>query len=498
MAFHVILDAGLKVSFACKTAENILGYSVSELQTMLFTDNIHPSDLPGFTKSLKELQNTPEASLSQEFRYKHKNGELLKIGVKAYSLLLDNSTKGIAIQLFHVSDQNLHSDGMITETSQESRDNGLRKLFESVNDGIVKTDLDGRIIEANRAYLDLLGVESFGEIYGTLKDYTPYKWHSLEAELLEQDEILEGYSREYEKEYKRKDGSVIPVHVRKWLIRDDAGKPSGIWAIVRRIEQPKQTSHQLQHTIEELSLLNHYQLNEREKERAAIASTIHDELGQAMTALKVDLGWLLESIDNREYCVEKIQKMLQITHDTIKLTQRVTSELRPGILDDLGLIPAIEWYCNEFEERSGIKCNIYLQSSCIHNRDIELNLFRILQESLTNVIRHAKASAVIVKLRCSPENVSLIIEDNGIGIPKEKLTSHKSFGLIGMRERAGYCNGTIKFESNNKGTIIHINIPLNNNNSSATGNQKSKPSATNTTRNESSDSRRPCHSTRRH
>lgn len=489
MAIHVILDAGLKVSFASKTAERILGYSVSELRAMLFTENIHPTDLPGFTKSLKELQNTPEASLSQEFRYKHKNGELLKIGVKAYSLILDNSTTGIAIRLFHVSDQNLHSDGMITKTSQESRDNSLRKLFESVNDGIVKTDLDGRIIEANRAYLDLLGVESLGEIYGTLKDYTPDKWHSFEDQLLEQNAILEGYSREYEKEYKRKDGSVIPVHVRKWLIRDDSGKPTGIWAIVRRIEQSKQTQHQLEHTIEELSLLNHYQLNEREKERAAIASTIHDELGQAMTALKVDLGWLLESIDNREYCIEKIQKMLQITHDTIKLTQRVTSELRPGVLDDLGLIPAIEWYCNEFEERSGIKCQIYLQNSCIHKRDIELNLFRILQESLTNIIRHSQATTVHVKLRCTPSNVTLKIEDDGIGIPKEKLTSHTSFGLIGMRERVSYCNGTISIASNNKGTSIHINIPLNNNNSSATGKQKSKSSTTNTTINESFDSR---------
>jgi two-component system, NarL family, sensor histidine kinase UhpB len=472
MDFLVILDNAYKVTFVSKNTEDILGYTQQEIQSEILPRFLHPSDLDRFIECLVSLVVGHGSWFWEEFRFRHKRGDFIKLIASAHKVNGNNTVSGIILGL-RVPPSNINKASQ-DHTMQEPNGGSLRQLYESINDGIVKTDLDGHIIEANKAYLDLLGVESLEEISGTLKDYTPEKWHNFEDEILGEDSLLNGYSHEYEKEYIRKDGSLIPIHIRKWLIRDDKGTPTGMWAIVRKVDKSKQTKHQLQHTIEELSLLNHYQLNEREKERAAIASTIHDELGQAMTALKVDLGWLLESIDNKEYCVDKIQKMLQITHDTIKLTQRVTAELRPGILDDLGLIPAIEWYCNEFEERSGIKCNIYLQNSCVNNRDIELNLFRILQESLTNVIRHSKANNVIVKLRCSPINVTLIIEDNGVGIPKEKLTSHKSFGLIGMRERVSYCSGTINLVSSKRGTIIRIDIPLTNDSTASAGEPKIK------------------------
>jgi signal transduction histidine kinase len=140
--------------------------------------------------------------------------------------------------------------------------------------------------------------------------------------------------------------------------------------------------------------------------------------------------------------------------------QRISSDLRPGILDELGLVSAIEWYCDEFEKRTGIKCNLKLDNSDYEDAQINLTFFRVLQETLTNVIRHAKASSVSIKLQKLIKGATMIIRDNGIGIPEEKIRSTKSFGLISMRERVKQFNGTIDISSKKDyGTKLAIFIP---------------------------------------
>jgi two-component system sensor histidine kinase UhpB len=179
-----------------------------------------------------------------------------------------------------------------------------------------------------------------------------------------------------------------------------------------------------------------------------------------MTALKLDLSRMLKYIDTNPEAVTKLESMIGLVSDTIKDVQRISSDLRPGILDELGLVSAIEWYCDEFEKRTGIKCILKLEDSDYSDSQINLVFFRVLQETLTNVIRHAKASSVRIKLNQLKKGATMTIQDDGIGIPAEMLGSSKSLGLISMRERVKQFNGTIDISSKkDNGTKLIIFIP---------------------------------------
>ena len=213
-------------------------------------------------------------------------------------------------------------------------------------------------------------------------------------------------------------------------------------------------------TREELQQLNQHLMDARENERATIAMEIHDELGQALTAIKIDLNWVLGHIADSAKSFQKISGIIALTNDTIKIVQRISAELRPGLLDDLGLVAAIEWYSDEFEQRTGIKCELMLEDLPDGDKRISLALFRILQEALTNVIRHANAKTVRITLRYASRGITMIIEDDGVGISQEKIANGKSLGLIGMRERARQINGSIEFSKNTvAGTKIVTLIP---------------------------------------
>jgi len=179
-----------------------------------------------------------------------------------------------------------------------------------------------------------------------------------------------------------------------------------------------------------------------------------------MTALKLDLNRMHKYIDTNPEAVTKLESMIELVSNTIKDVQRISSELRPGILDELGLVSAIEWYCDEFEKRTGIKCNLKLDNSDYSNSQINLTFFRVLQETLTNVIRHAKASSVSIKLHRLKKGATMTVKDDGIGIPEEKIRSIKSLGLISMRERVKQFNGSIDISSIKEyGTKLVIFIP---------------------------------------
>ena len=212
----------------------------------------------------------------------------------------------------------------------------------------------------------------------------------------------------------------------------------------------------------EVEELNQYQIKAIEDQRSQISLQVHDELGQAMTALKMDLNWVKLNLKDPEIAAQKIDKMLLMTNQVIKRVQRISAELHPGVLDDLGLIAAIEWYCEEFTERTGIPCLLFLGDAEPTSKSLNLALFRIIQESLTNVIRHSQATKVSIQLSIQPD-VSLIISDDGIGIPAEKLESGKSFGLLGMRQRITQCGGTIEYSgSPGNGTSIIVYAPKTN------------------------------------
>lgn len=202
----------------------------------------------------------------------------------------------------------------------------------------------------------------------------------------------------------------------------------------------------------------------REEERTRIAREIHDELGQQLTGLKMDASWIHKKIPSEENLSlhERISTMISLIDETVRTVRRISSELRPGILDDLGLIPALEWACQEFEKRTGIKTECHFDQNELNiERSLSTNIFRVHQEALTNVARHGQATLVHTSLTKEDGYVILSIKDNGVGFDMEEAKAKNSLGLIGMRERAILFHGDLKIQSEKRrGTIITLKVPL--------------------------------------
>jgi len=198
----------------------------------------------------------------------------------------------------------------------------------------------------------------------------------------------------------------------------------------------------------------------REDERVAISRELHDDLGQALTAVKIDLGTIRQITHDKEVAL-RVKKVSDLVSETIKTVQRLTSQLRPQIIDDLGLVSAIEWYTSEFEERSHIRISLNLTPDLDVEPDTSMIIFRIMQEALTNVARHSNANRVEIELLQRGNDLCFSMYDNGIGITESQLTSRKSFGIISMKERAGSLGGTFEISGVEEGgTVIKLNFPI--------------------------------------
>jgi signal transduction histidine kinase len=196
----------------------------------------------------------------------------------------------------------------------------------------------------------------------------------------------------------------------------------------------------------------------REDERAGIAREIHDHLGQALTALKMDIAWVARRLHDPETVRTKLDEMSRDADEVIASIRRISAELRPGILDDLGLEAAIEWQAEEFAARTGIRCDVDAKLDIAVERRQATAVFRIFQEALTNVARHAGATRVRVALGLEGGRLRLEVEDDGVGIPQAAETG---LGLLGMRERARRVGGewTIR-RTEPRGTVVTLVVPL--------------------------------------
>ena len=211
-----------------------------------------------------------------------------------------------------------------------------------------------------------------------------------------------------------------------------------------------------------LKALSDRLLTIQEDERRRIAREIHDDLGQALTALKMDIGGLLANFQGSEATRAVRDRITRTLDGTVQSVQRISAELRPSVLDDLGLSAAIESEARLFEERTGIECDVSLTSGDVElSSMIETAVYRMTQEALTNVARHSDASRVEIRLRPRADELLLEIRDDGRGIRQDEIENRSSLGLIGMRERAAIVGGAVHFQGvEGRGTIVTVRIPL--------------------------------------
>ena len=241
--------------------------------------------------------------------------------------------------------------------------------------------------------------------------------------------------------------------------------PARLAAANRELEQEvharQQAEDEQRRSFEQLRALAARMQTAREEERTRVAREIHDELGQALTAIKIDLTALLPNVlADAGPNPQRYQTVFRVLDEAIQSVRRIATDLRPGVLDDLGLLAAIEWAVDEFQVRTGIQSYVSLpDAELVLDAESSTALFRILQEALTNVARHARATRVTVRLAQADRGLSLEVQDNGDGIPEVQLAS-RSLGVLGMRERAILLGGEFSIGSTPKnGTTVTVRIP---------------------------------------
>lgn len=233
--------------------------------------------------------------------------------------------------------------------------------------------------------------------------------------------------------------------------------------LLAEINEREKAENELKNITEKLRKLTKRVQIIREEENKIIAREIHDELGQALTAIKIDIAWIGKKFSNNESVVESLHTISGTIDDTIKTVRKISTRLRPRLLDELGLFPAIEWQVKEFQNRTGVNCSLILPDDNIEiNSTFSSAIFRIFQEAITNITRHSFAKNVYVEIISDNGSfLTMTIKDNGIGLPENYLYKEQSLGILGMQERAYSIGGSVDIKSTQgKGTEVLLKVPL--------------------------------------
>ena len=446
-----------RVTYANKKCEEVTGYKREEFYSpdFDFLTLIAPEYRELVKSNFRRHINGEEVE-PYEYTLIAKDGERIDV-ILSTSLIDCDGERAILGILTDISEHK-RMDLALKESEEK-----FRLLFQSVSEGIVLLDTEGKVLEVNPRALEIASVEreevvgkNFVQVLSRFKIDAPSLLSAFKDTTL-------GKFSERELTLTDEKGQLVFIRVHGGTIIGE-GKVVGISCILEDITERKRAEEELKNSSEQLRNLSVYLQFVREEERKRIAREIHDEFGQALTALKIDLSWLGKRLPSgQKLLLEKIESMSKRIDMTIQTVRRISSELRPRILDDFGLAAAIEWQAEEFQNRTGIKCEVTLDNeNIILDPDFSTMIFRIFQESLTNVARHANATRVEVSLKKKADKLVLEVKDNGKGITEEQISDPKSFGILGMRERANSFRGEVKINGiRDEGTTVTVSIPIN-------------------------------------
>ena len=338
----------------------------------------------------------------------------------------------------------------------QGADHTYRVFVERMNEGAAVLSSDHTVLHCNGRFARFLGGRLQSVIGSSMLDLVWSDDHPKLNALLRR--AAERNCRGEIRLQSRK-GTCLSVHLSLNPLR--LNNTRAVCLIASDLSEMKRAEQALRASSEQFRNLAAHLLSVREEERTRISREVHDELGQSLTAVKMDLAWLAGRLPQRNgEMLKRIRATGQLADSIIQSIRRISTELRPPVLD-LGLAAAVEWQVQEFQARSGVQCKARLLIREVVTSNVSTAMFRIFQETLTNVGRHAKATRVEVVLQKQQDRLVLLIHDNGRGFDLVDTSLSKSLGLLGMRERAAVLGGQVDISSTpGKGTTVAAWIPL--------------------------------------
>ena len=463
----VLVNALMKVAFWNKGAEETFGYAAEEIiaqpVTMIIQDR-HHEQLERHVQRVRLLGGPHVANKTLELAGRRKDGIEFPLELSV------TSWQGKSDLFFTIIMRDI-SERRLAEEQLDRLHHHNQVVLNSAGEGIYGVDREGRLTFVNPAAAKMFGWEAealIGQSLHALVHQTDLRGMPFtEGHCLIGETIRGGELREHvDSVFWRKDGTSFPVEYVSTPIQE-RGEIVGAVVVFKDTTDRKRAEEQLQDSLRRLRKLSGRMEGIREEERGRIARELHDELGVGLTCLKIDLsrlGGLFGErlpMQDRAKIDEKVRGMKEQVDSTITSVQRIVAELRPGVLDDLGLVAAIEWQCRDFQRRTGIACRCIVSHEDLRvDPEHATAVFRICQEALTNVTRHAQATQVQVQLDDQGVGLQLQVSDNGRGIPHDRLADARSFGLLGMRERAGLLGGDVQINTQEgEGTTILLRLP---------------------------------------
>jgi PAS domain S-box-containing protein len=469
--YSTALDGEWKSVQASDNVNKLLGYTADQIRSEIgfWNYHIHPEDAPRVRAHKGQIEL--EKRISCKYRLLHRDGNYRWIRDDMQLVLAED---GRPLELIgswiDITNQ------VEAERSTLSSQDRYRGLYESMMDAFVRVDMSGKIMEFNQAYINMLGYLP-EELYRlTYIDVTPPKWHAMEAEIVNKQIIPLGFSDVYEKEYIRKDGSIFSIDLRTSLTRDGNGNPESMWAIVRDISHRKQSEASLLNAKQELEKrvaertselvasqerlrsLTREIITTQEDERRSVSRELHDEAGQVFVTLKHSLDITLGEIPADHPALKaRLASAMQIADASMQLMRDLSHRLRPPALEVGGINISLEDLCLDIAEQTNLRIHYQGEDLPGLPNEIAISLYRVMQESLTNILKHAGARNVQVRLRYLKNKILLSVRDDGKGVLD---TNPEGTGLLGLQERLRLLGGDIKVEAHpGKGVHLKASVP---------------------------------------
>ena len=332
----------------------------------------------------------------------------------------------------------------------------LAGLLDSAMDGIISVDEEQRIVLFNRAAQKMFGW-SAEEVHGKGLDLLiPQRYRAGHPAQVRRFGATGTTSRRMGDNTVlyavRKDGAEFPIDASISQLNAPEGK---LYTVILRDVTERVRARQ------ELASFAAESAGVREQEKSRIARELHDELAQSLTALKMDTIWLRDHARVDPQAQAKLAQMLALLDGAVASVRRIAADLRPRVLDDLGLVPAIEWVVQNFTQRTGVPCALDIDQSLELEEPFATGVFRMVQESLANVGKHARAGRADVAVHRRGDHVVLSVQDDGVGFRMGDPRKPQSLGLVGLRERAQLMHGEVRVDSSpGAGTRVEARIPV--------------------------------------